>query len=76
MKDGICPKCSAREVHRHLPKAVNPSESITITDAFINRGAMPEKFLCLACGYLEYYLPLDEGLRETVRDNWSKVGDS
>ena len=73
MKDGICPKCSAREVYSHLPKATNPSESITIDDSFINRGAMPEKYLCLACGYLEYYLPIDGSLRETIQANWSKV---
>jgi predicted nucleic-acid-binding Zn-ribbon protein len=73
MKDGICPKCAATEVYSHLPKATNPSESITITDSFINRGAMPEKFLCLACGYLEYYLPLDEKIREAVTTTWAKV---
>jgi predicted nucleic-acid-binding Zn-ribbon protein len=73
MKDGVCPKCSAPEVYRHLPKAINPSESITLTDSFINKGAMPEKFLCLSCGYLEFYLPLNDTVLAAVKEHWTKV---
>lgn len=73
MKDGVCPKCAAREVYQHLPDPRNPSESITLNDSFFSKGAMPEKYLCLSCGYLEYYLAIDDDIRETVRENWRRV---
>ena len=71
MKDGICPKCAGREVyHRAGSRFVN--EMIELKGDFFSQGAAPDKYLCATCGYLEYYLPINEKI-EMVRENWDRV---
>lgn len=71
MKNGTCPKCGAHEVYQHIG---NPSaqEGIALQGGIINRGVAPDKYVCAACGYLEYYLPTAES-RQLVRDNWKHI---
>ncbi len=76
MKNGICPKCQSGEVYRH--KGSENSERITLKEAAIPVfGAFaqitwPDKYVCLSCGYIEYYLPEAANL-ELVKENWEKV---
>lgn len=71
MKDGICPKCSGREVYRRDGSRF-ANEMIELKGDFISQGAAPDKYLCATCGYLEYYLPITEKI-EMVRENWDRV---
>ncbi len=50
--------------------AVN--ENIILTDGFFAKGAAPDKYICAACGYLEYYLSNAEGM-ELVRKHWEAI---
>ena len=45
---------------------------ITLKGDLISKGAAPANYICVACGYLEYYLPLTEDIR-LVCDNWERV---
>ena len=71
MKNGICPKCAAREIYRHAGSGF-VNENITLQGGFFSKGAAPDKYICVACGYLEYYLPITEDI-QLVRDNWERV---
>ena len=71
MKRGVCPKCAAREVYRHAGSRF-ANEMITLKGDFVSKGAAPDKYICAACGYLEYYLPITEDI-QLVRENWELV---
>lgn len=71
MKDGICPKCMAHEVYRYAGGQATP-EMVVLKDGLISKGVAPDKYVCTACGYLEYYLPLTDEL-QMVRDHWQRV---
>lgn len=71
MKNGICPKCDGREIYRQTgnPHAL---ETIALSDGVVNRGAAPVKYICAACGFLEYYLQEPQHI-QTIRENWERV---
>ena len=71
MKNGICPKCASNEVYRQAGTQF-AHEMITLKGGLISQGVAPDKYICVACGYLEYYLPLTEDL-QLVRDHWERV---
>lgn len=71
MKNGTCPKCAAQEVYRQTGSRF-AHEMITLKGDLISKGAAPDKYICVSCGYLEYYLPLTEDM-QLVRDNWEHV---
>ena len=52
MKNGICPKCASREVYRHTGSPF-AHEQITLKGTLISKGVAPDKYVCVACGYLE-----------------------
>jgi len=31
---------------------------IALKGDLVSKGAAPDKYICVACGYLEYYLPM------------------
>ncbi len=69
--EAICPKCGAREIFcKAGSRFVN--EMITITGDLISKGAAPTKYICVACGYLEYYLPITKDI-QLVREHWERV---
>lgn len=72
MKNGTCPKCSGREIY-HRAGSRFSQELVELKGGVINQGAAPDKYLCAACGYLEYYLPLSDEQLAVVRDNWERV---
>lgn len=71
MKSGICPKCAASEVYRQGGSQLS-HEMIEFKSGLISKGAAPDKYICMACGYLEYYLPLTEDT-QVIRSNWERV---
>jgi hypothetical protein len=71
MKNGICPKCPSHEVYRHAGSQF-AHEMITLKGNLISKGVAPDKYVCVGCGYLEYYLPLTDDL-QLVRDHWEHV---
>jgi predicted nucleic-acid-binding Zn-ribbon protein len=72
MQTGHCPKCQSTQVYRRTdPLAAY--EMIALRGGVISHGAAPEKYLCLACGYLELYLPLSPEQQEIVRADWEHV---
>lgn len=72
MKNGSCPKCNKTEVYREKG-AMHGSEFVTLKDAVIfPKSTLPDKFVCISCGYLEYYVLSKEDL-EFIQKNWEKV---
>jgi hypothetical protein len=71
MKNGVCPKCSGEEIY-HIPGSWYASEEIALGDGMVSKSAIPGKYVCATCGYLEYYLE-DESSMRTVRKNWTRV---
>lgn len=71
MKNGLCPRCNGTDVYcQKNSRSVN--EMITLKDAFIGQSISPDKYICAACGLIEYYLPTEKDC-QFVRDNWEKV---
>lgn len=71
MKNGVCPKCSSKEVYRSegYPQQ---REMITISGTAFVKGVPPDRYTCVSCGYVEFYLASEEYLQE-IRDAWTKV---
>ncbi len=75
MKSGICPKCNQSEVYRHDGSRY-ASEQVMLDDALLfNKATAPDKYVCAACGYLEYYVTNREHL-DLIRKEWEKVTGS
>lgn len=72
MKQGICPKCRSANVYSAAGSRL-PNETVIIKDVFFTKTTTPDKYLCLECGYLEYYVPLTDETTQLVRDNWQRV---
>ena len=51
MKDGICPKCEAREVH--VSNGTSSEVSVRL-GAFSSAGML--YYICTACGYVEMFI--------------------
>ena len=69
MKNGICPKCQAENVHvapgnRHEVSV--PRKGVSSVKAFA------ELYFCGDCGYIEFYVELKEDLAKSAAD-WPKV---
>ena len=74
MKNGLCLKCGSREIYRRGPDNYGTNEKIVVKAGFVTKGAAPDKYVCLGCGYLESYLPLEENA-EMVREHWQRVAE-
>lgn len=51
MKDGICPKCQAKEVHFYT----NTPAEISINLGFLRHAGLVY-YICTNCGYVELYV--------------------
>jgi hypothetical protein len=71
MKNGICPKCNGNEVYWFAGSGF-ANEALNLTKGFIAKGTWPDKYVCVGCGYLEYYLPSPDDL-QVVREKWERV---
>lgn len=72
MKNGICPKCNGNEIYRQ-PGSRLPNEKIVLTEGLLTtKATAPDKYICDACGYLEYYLSVPEDMK-VIRENWEKL---
>ncbi len=79
MKNGMCPKCNGTEVYRqdgsrlaHEHIALKEGRGRADILALGMKVAAPDKYVCAACGYLEYYLASEDDL-EVVRENWERI---
>lgn len=71
MKNGVCPKCQSADVYRSK-ESPHPNELIALKGGVLTKSVMPDKYICVACGYIEYYLS-DRWDCEVVREKWEKV---
>ncbi len=71
MKNGTCPKCGSHEIYHHVGNQTS-QELVTLVGGVISKGVAPDKYACVACGYLEYYLPLNNEL-QAIREHWERV---
>jgi len=72
MKNGICVKCSGKEIYCKdaSPKS---SDRVTLKDGVISKDAsMVLRYICISCGYLEYYLSQQTDL-DYIREHWDRV---
>lgn len=51
MKDGICPKCSSREIH----VVSNTASEVAIGISFLNTAFL-DYHVCVNCGFVEMYV--------------------
>lgn len=72
MQNGVCPKCGGKEIYQQSGSKF-AHEMIELKGGLVSHGAAPDKYICAACGYLEYYLPLTGNI-EIIRENWKKIG--
>lgn len=71
MKNGICPRCNGAEVYSQ-PGSIRQSELITLKPGIVSKGTPPDRFICVSCGYVEFFLANEEDL-QVVRDTWQRV---
>jgi hypothetical protein len=71
MKNGICPKCSGREIYRISGRLYAPIAG-PLTNGIYPKESAPDKYICVECGYLEYYLDDLKDL-QLVRQKWERV---
>lgn len=69
MKDGICTKCQAENVHiapANRTQVVVPRKSTFSTGAFV------AEYFCGDCGFVEFYVDAKEDLTKATGD-WPKI---
>ena len=71
MKNGVCPKCSGSEIYC-LSGSWFASEEIALGGGAFSKNAVPDKYVCAQCGYLEYYVDVESTVK-AVRKNWRLV---
>ena len=71
MKSGTCPKCGQHQVYKHHGNKMG-SETVALNDSVFTKGVFPDKYICVVCGYLEYYLPPSKDM-DFIKENWDKV---
>lgn len=72
MKNGVCLKCGAAEVH-HAPKG---SRLVWRSGRSTFGDATCDTYVCVKCGYFERYVSLrgDDPRRvDDIKANWKKV---
>ncbi len=67
MKDGICPKCGAREVHRYDKTPVE----FSIALSFFNSASVVY-YICAGCGYVELFVD-DPSKLPQIAEKYPKV---
>ena len=67
MKDGVCPKCKAAEVHIVTQTAVEVSIAITWS-----KTAGLNYYVCTNCGYVELFVQ-EEGHLPHIAEKYPKV---
>ena len=67
MKDGVCPKCGAREVHLVAGNRTDISIAISWS-----RNALVKLYVCVECGYAEMFVEDADDLPR-IAERWPKV---
>lgn len=73
MTNGHCPRCTRTEVF-HQSGDRHQSEKITLTQGVVSKAAVPDRYVCVACGYVELYLVNANDLA-VIRETWNRVPD-
>ena len=67
MKNGICPKCEAKEVHR----VTNTASEVAIALSFL-ATAFLDYYVCTNCGYVEMFVK-DKTMLPKIAEKYPKV---
>ena len=67
MKDGICPKCKAKEVH----VVENTAWRFAVQIKFLQK-AMLNYYICTSCGYVEFFVQ-EESVLPKIAEKYPKV---
>ena len=70
MKNGTCPKCNASEIYSNAEARIISRNRLG-TDTW-SLSVPLHVYMWKNCGYLEYYVPYQEG-REQVARKWPSV---
>jgi ssDNA-binding Zn-finger/Zn-ribbon topoisomerase 1 len=70
MKDGRCPKCGSHDVHVDRE---NHGYSTLLRTGPLSSARL-DAYVCVNCGYVEYYLSDEEKLRQ-ISEKWPQVGE-
>lgn len=71
MKNGVCPRCHAREVYSSANIRYKTGNSSTIPLSFL-RSIPLDNYVCTNCGYVESYVA-DQDMLSRVRDIWTRI---
>jgi len=66
MKDGICPKCGAKEIH--IVDGNRTGISISLS---WSRNTFANLYVCVKCGYIEMFVEDEEDLPR-IAERWRK----
>ena len=72
MKNGKCPKCGSATVHSKTNGIGENGAGQYIDTSAATRRSPVVAFVCIACGYFEYYIADPQKLADVAK-NWSKV---
>ena len=67
MKDGICPKCEAKEIHLYTKTSVEVAIAVTMWST-----ASLDYYVCTNCGYVELFVR-DKSLLPKIAEKYPKV---
>jgi predicted RNA-binding Zn-ribbon protein involved in translation (DUF1610 family) len=72
MKDGLCPRCGAREVHTNAGNRwMRNRYDMLLVTAF--RWAYLADYVCVKCGFVERYTRDPKDLAN-IAERWPRVG--
>lgn len=71
MKKGVCPKCQSKEVYMSEGYP-HQREMITVSGTAFVKAVPPDRYACVSCGFVEFYLNSEEQFKE-IREAWTKV---
>lgn len=72
MKNGFCPKCNKETVYTQKGSLMTGELVMLKTALFFGRATSPDKYICVSCGYIEYYFASEDDLK-FVEESWEKV---
>ena len=70
MKNGICPKCEAKEIHVYTN--MDGETAIAITNMWKWKKASIDYHICTNCGYVELFVQ-DKSLLPEIAEKYPKV---
>jgi predicted nucleic-acid-binding Zn-ribbon protein len=72
MKEGLCPKCGAKDIRRDENRW--SARNFLATSFFGRNPLRIRNYACVSCGYLESYIRTED--LHVVAGSWERVGPS